>query len=81
MMNNQLSKISSQNPLNRYFISPKLKLDYLSCLDRFWRLYISIYVMDIQSNLSTTVRHGELQKWPLMTGGCCLGTYTYSIKW
>jgi len=25
----------------------------------------------IQSNLSTTVNHGELQKWPFLTGGHC----------
>ena len=27
--------------------------------------------MLIQLNLSTTVIHGELQKWPLLTGGLC----------
>jgi len=31
--------------------------------------------LPIQSNLSTTVSHGELQKGPLLTAGCCLGTY------
>ena len=25
----------------------------------------------IQSKLSTKVSHGELQKWPLLTGGLC----------
>ena len=31
----------------------------------------------IQSNLSTTVSHGELQKWPLLTGGRCLERQIY----
>jgi len=32
----------------------------------------------VQSNPSTTVSHRELQKWPLLTGGRCSGTYIYS---
>ena len=34
----------------------------------------------IQSNLSTTVSHRELEKWPLLTGGCCSGTYIYTVN-
>jgi len=37
-------------------------------------------VFKIQSNLSTTVSHGELQKWPLLTGGRGSGTYICTVN-
>ena len=39
-----------------------------------------ICVCFIQSNLSTKVSHGELQKWPLLTGGLCSERQKLSIR-
>ena len=37
-------------------------------------------IIQIQSNLSTKVNPGELQKWPLLTGGRGSGTYIYTVN-
>ena len=45
------------------------------CKER--QLCMGDWDVTIQSNLSTTVSHGELKKWPLLTCDRCSGTYIY----
>ena len=54
-----------------------VRLFFYTCIGSLGEILLGKH-FEVQSNLSTTVSHGELQKWPLLTGGRWSGKYIQS---